>query len=86
MDRGPVDEHAALLDVHVKRSRGSSIKAWMYTRCQLMEMSLGIGVIRQKAEEQVAHLPVACQHLLMSLLQVLEPGIGSLPQLHLALR
>jgi len=81
-----LDEDATLSEQLFKCCRGRSIQAPMHARCHLLELGLGIRVVRQKAEEQMAHQSVARMHLLMGLLQVLEPGIGRLSQLYPAFR
>ncbi len=86
MGGGLLDEGIALSQERIEGGRGSHIQAPMHARSHLLELGLGIGVVRQKAKEQVARLPVACEHLLMGLLQVLESGIGRLSQLHPAFR
>ena len=82
MGGGFVDEGTALSEERIEGCRRRCIQVPMHARCQLLEPGLGIGILRQKAEEQVAHLPVTREHLLMGLLEVLEPRIGRLSQLY----
>src|SRR6266700_6583371 len=60
-----LDEGTALSQERVEGNTGSLIQSWVHACCHLLELGLGIRVVRQKAEEQVTHPPVARQHLLM---------------------